>query len=134
MKPKFKNTEAWEQAQILMQPTFIRVLDNIRKKLEQSTWKESYEEVKHPVPGYLLCLTHGEKVAKVDIWKLCFRVCFRDYNPPPTHVTGDANNQSYEVDIDTNLIDETGEVDWQLLETKAQQVVSDVFANLNFEI
>ncbi len=133
MKPKFKNTEAWEQAQILMQPAFIRVLDNIRKNLEQSTWKESYEEVKYPFPGHLLCLTHQEKVAKVNIWEMCFQVCFRDYNPPLTHTSGDATNQNYEVDIDTNLIDETGEVDWQLLETKAQQVVSDIFANLNFE-
>ncbi len=31
MKPTFKNRLAWEQAQILMQPAMLRVVDNIRK-------------------------------------------------------------------------------------------------------
>jgi hypothetical protein len=29
MNPKFKDITAWEQAQLLMQPAFIRVLDNL---------------------------------------------------------------------------------------------------------
>ena len=36
MNPKFKDIIAWEQAQLLMQPAFIRVLDNLRKQLELS--------------------------------------------------------------------------------------------------
>jgi hypothetical protein len=60
----------------------------------------------------------------VNLWDLCFQVCFRDYTP--THTEG----ESQEVEIDTNLIDETGEVDWQRLDSKAQQLVEQVFAEL----
>ena len=42
MKPKFKTIQAWEQAQVLMQPAFIRVIDNIRKELEVSAWQGSF--------------------------------------------------------------------------------------------
>ena len=57
MKPKFKNKQAWEQAQLLMQPAFIRVIDNLRKQLEQSSWKGTYQEIITPYPGYQLRLT-----------------------------------------------------------------------------
>ena len=36
MYPKFKDTLAYEQANLLMQPAFIRVIDNIRKELDFS--------------------------------------------------------------------------------------------------
>ena len=43
--PKFRDLAVWQQAEQLMQPAFIRVVDNIRKQLEQSlTWRGSYEE------------------------------------------------------------------------------------------
>ncbi len=45
MNPKFKDITAWEQAQLLMQPAFIRVLDNLRKQLENSLWKGTYTEI-----------------------------------------------------------------------------------------
>lgn len=130
MKPKFKNTLAWEQAQILMQPCLIRVLDNIRKELEQSDWQGKYEEIQEPYPGYLLRLKNGEKLISIDIWELCYQVCFRDYNPPQVHFLNEATMGDYEVDIDTRLINEIGEVDWHFLETKAQNVVGKIFANL----
>jgi hypothetical protein len=34
------------------------------------------------------------------------------------------------VEIDTSLIDELGEVDWQQIETKTQRLVGQFFANL----
>ena len=55
MKPTFKNTLAWEQAQVLMQPAMLRVVDNIRKEIENSHWKGTYKEVTAPIPGYHLC-------------------------------------------------------------------------------
>lgn len=127
MKPKIKNTLAWEQAQLLMQPVFIRVLDNIRKQLEDSSWKGTYREVQTPYPGYHLCLTHEEQSVEVDIWELCYQVCFRDYNSSEENAL-----VSREVEIDTSLIDEIGEVDWQRLDDKARQRVAQVFANLPF--
>ena len=126
MKPKFKTVLAWEQAQLLMQPAYIRVIDNIRKQLEQSSWKGTYQEVTTPYPGYHLCLSRQDHSVEVDIWELCFRVCFLEYDLNQTHISG---SEAVPVEVDTRLIDETG-VDWQLLETKAQQVVRQVFNNL----
>lgn len=124
MKPKFKNAIAWQQAELLMQPAFIRIVDQIRKQLEQTTWKATYRDVQTPLPGYEMCLERQDTSICVDLWDLCFQVCFRDY--PPTH---DAL-ESQEVEIDTSLIDETGDVDWQGLDTKAERLVAQIFADL----
>jgi hypothetical protein len=124
MKPKFKNTVAWQQAELLMQPALIRILDHVRKQLEQSTWKATYNNIQTPIPGYEMCLTNNDTSVCVNLWELCFQVCFLNYQP--THAAG----ESQEVEIDTSLIDETGDVDWQSLDTKAQQVVEQLFANL----
>lgn len=43
-KPTFASQEAWTQAEILMQPVFIRLIDNLRKSLETSDWKGDYRE------------------------------------------------------------------------------------------
>ena len=133
MKPKFKNTLAWEQAQLLMQPALIRVIDNIRKQLELSSWEGTYQEITTPYPGYLLCLTYKDKSVNVDIWNLCFQVCFQDYHPPSTKITEGEEVPSQEVEIDSSLLDEAGEVDWHSLETKTQRVVKQVFADLPIE-
>jgi len=124
MKPKFKTITAWEQAQVLMQPAFIRVIDNIRKELEISTWVGTYQELDAPYPNYLLCLTYKNQSVTVDIWELCFQVCFSDY----------PNSDSPEVDIDTSLLDEEGMVDWHSLESKTQNLVKRLFANLPTDI
>lgn len=124
MKPKFKNTVAWQQAEMLMQPALIRVLDNIRKTLDESTWKGTYEDVQTPYPGYVLCLQHGETELRFDIWEICFQICFREYSP--SHEA----TESRDVEIDTSLIDEDGEVDWNRLDEKAKQIIHEIFASL----
>ena len=129
MKPTFKTALAWEQAELLMQPVFIRVLDNLRKQLEDSSWQGSYEEVQVPYLGYQLVLTKGNHSILVDIWHLCFQVCFLDY-PLATDDLGEKRDADYPVDIDLSLIDDTGEVDWQLLENKTQRLIVDLFAQL----
>jgi hypothetical protein len=125
MKPKFKNTVAWEQAELLMQPALIRIVDQVRKQLEHTTWKATYKDVQTPIPGYQLCLEKQDTSICVDLWELCFQVCFRNYKPVHSEL------ESQEVEIDTTLIDETGDVDWQCLDTKAQQLVAQVFADLS---
>ena len=130
MKPRFKTRLAWEQAQLLMQPALIRVLDNIRKNLETSSWRGTYKEVTHPIPGYLLCLSKENKTVEVDIWQLCYQVCFKQYIPSVQHLFSELEERSCEVEIDQRLLDETGEVDWQLIEAKAQQAVREVFNRL----
>ncbi|HEY9834515.1 MAG TPA: hypothetical protein V6D26_28455 [Stenomitos sp.] len=124
MKPKFKNMVAWHQAELLMQPALIRIIDQIRKQLESTNWKATYRDVQAPIPGYELCLESNGKEVCVNIWELCYQVCFINYTSTHTEL------ETQEVEIDTNLIDEAGEVDWQYLDTKAQRLVTQVFASL----
>jgi len=42
--PKFATSLARAKIDQLMQPALIRVIDNIRKQLDQSTWQGNYEE------------------------------------------------------------------------------------------
>ena len=121
MIPRFRNISDWEKAQVLMQPCLIRVLDNIRKQLDESSYKGTYEEVTEPIPGHILCLTYQDVQVKVDIWELCFKVCFLEYEP----------SQEQAVQIDDSLIEQdTGDVDWQSLESKTQYIVRQVFLKL----
>jgi len=159
MPPKITNSTSWQQAEILMQPAFIRVIDNLRKQLDISDWKGTYqdvltwpanttdetkalvtqlvqnmetatiaqiEEIKKtltslpmPYPGYHLLLQRQQEQVNIDLWDLCYQVCFLNYS-----------SQNTAVDIDTNLIDEYGDVNWQYLENKTQELVKQVFANL----
>lgn len=159
MPPKITNSVTWQQAELLMQPAFIRVVDNIRKQLDESAWKGTYQDVlvwaadtsdetkaivtqllqemegatpeqsdlirqslanlPTPHPGYHLCLQRQDRQVTVDLWELCYKVCFLDYS------TGDEA-----VKIDTDLIDETGDVDWLRLEAKTKELVEQVFASL----
>ena len=159
MPPRISDSAAWQQAELLMQPIFIRVVDNIRKLLEVSPWKGSYQDIliwpvgtteetkevvsqliqeleaatpqqalgiretlSHlpvPHPGYHLSLQRQDQIVKVDLWDLCYQVCFLDYSH--------AENA---VNIDTSLIDETGDVNWSSVDTKAKNLVAQVFANL----
>jgi hypothetical protein len=156
-----------------MQPAFIRLLDNLRKQLENSTWKGDYEEVPlwaegtsqevqdrfaqlrtqlaqtvspeevaqieqlladlpTPFPGYLLRLSQGEHQATVDVWELCYKICFRDYDSRTgtSRPRGFGQTKGESVEIDTTLLDGVGEVDWNRLDNKAQQIVEQVFATL----
>lgn len=159
MPPKITNSTAWQQAELLMQPAFIRIVDNVRKLLEKSSWKGTYHDVliwaagtteetkarvtqlrqeletatpevaeqirealrllPTPHPGYHLCLQRQGQQVNVDLWELCYQVCFVEYT-----LSDDT------VDIDTSLLDETGDVEWNLLENKAKCVVEEMFANL----
>ena len=162
MKPKFATIEEWQRAEILMQPAFIRVIDNLRKQLDQSSWKGTYrdvpiwaddtpEEIKatvtrlqeqlqtatasqateiqqtlshlpSPHPGYELCLENGDRQFVIDLWELCYKICFRQEEP-----------NSQQVEVDLSLIDETGDVDWNRLDDKTNQLIEQIFATLPSE-
>lgn len=164
--PKFADVRAWEQAQLLMQPVFIRVLDNLRKQLEQSTWKGDYEEtpvwpdgvdeatkaqvvqlqeqlataspqeaevieehlarLPSPQMSYLLRLKKADRQITIDIWQLCYQICFRNYSP-----VLNAMDQDMIVEIDTTLMDDTGDVDWLALDEKAKQLIEQIFNSLS---
>lgn len=164
--PKFADIRAWEQAELLMQPVFIRVIDNIRKQLEQTTWKGSYQDspiwseavpeatrarvvelqqqlatatpqeaedieeqlarLPSPQPSYVLCLQKGDRQITVDLWQLCYQICFRNYSP-----ILNAMDQDLIVEVDTSLIDDLGEVDWLRLDEKAKQLIEQIFVSLS---
>ncbi len=127
MKPKLKDAIAWQQAELLMQPALIRVIDNISKHLERSSWQGDYREEQFPYPTYKLVLKLGDRTLEIDLWELCYQVCFLEY-----HLTH-AKPQTQEVDIDTSLIAENGEVNWQRLDEKSKTVVQTAFKNLGQE-
>lgn len=172
MAPKFADQAAWEQASILLQPVFIRLIDNLRKQLETSNWQGTYEdapiwppetaeevkaevadlqaklsnaspeqkneleaaiaELPQPYIGYRLCLQRDDQTVRVDLWELCFQICFQDYQA--VTVLSDsslATSQDQIVAIDQTLLDEFGEIDWHHLDQKAQQLVEQVFATLS---
>lgn len=127
MIPKIKNALAWEQTQKLMQPAYIRVVDNLRKAIEDSSWRESYQEVQTPLPGYELSLSSEEKEIKINLWELCFEVCFQDYQRGSVPLDAELT-----VDVDTSLlIADTGEVNWERLDEKAMGKVEQLLENLN---
>ena len=162
MKPRFADIQTWQQAETLMQPAFIRLVDNLRKQLETSSWKGDYrdvmvwadgipDEVKStvsqlqeqlktatpeqateieatlshlpsPYPGYELCLESGDRHVTIDLWELCYKICFQ------ADEAGLKDDRP--VEVDTSLIDDTGEVDWNRLDDKTKDIVSQIFENL----
>ena len=125
MQPKFVSELAWQQAEFLMQPIYIRIIDRIRQQSEVSTWKVSYEEVRDPHPINYLCLESEDKQLKFDIWDLCYQVCFLNYDGSHSEL------ESRIVEVDTSSIDlETGTIDWMLLDNKAKAVIDNIFDNL----
>jgi len=154
-----------------MQPVYIRLIDNLRKQLEQSDWKGDYEEfskwseevsdetkariallqseletaspeatteiqatlaqLPSPYPGYALHLTQGDRRVTVDLWDLCYQICFRDYDSDLGVSRLEDGSPGTQADVDRTLFEaDTGEVDWNSLDQKTQAIVAQVFANL----
>ncbi|HEY9886879.1 MAG TPA: hypothetical protein V6D02_00660, partial [Candidatus Obscuribacterales bacterium] len=85
--------------------------DEIRTELTQ---------LPQPFPGYELHLTKDEQGCVVDVWQLCYCVCFEQYPVDAGCVA-----------IDQSLIDPAiNDIDWLVLDTKAKAIVADVFKEL----
>jgi hypothetical protein len=124
MIPKFTDELAWQQAEFLMQPIYIRIIDRIRQQSETSNWQVTYEEVKNPHLTNYLCLQSGDRQLKFDIWDLCYQVCFLNYFGSHSEL------ETQTVEIDTSLLDlEAGTPDWHRLDNKAQAVIAQIFAD-----
>jgi hypothetical protein len=125
MQPKFATELAWQQAEFLMQPIYIRIIDRIRQQSEVSIWAVSYEEIKEPQPTNYLCLKSNHGELKFDIWDLCYQVCFLNYHGSHSELG------SQVVEVDVSLIDmEAQSPDWNRLDQKAKNVIIRVFENL----
>ncbi len=123
MKPKFATELAWQQAELLMQPAYIRLVDQIRRQTEENAdIPVSYVEVTEPYPSNLLCLSKDGQELRVDIWELCFQVCFTNFDEIRQYPEQTAQIDEYLFDPDS------AEVDWTKLDNKAQAAVAQVFA------
>ncbi|WP_071515833.1 hypothetical protein [Geitlerinema sp. PCC 9228] len=130
MTPKITDSVAWQQTEQLMQPTLLRVIDNIRKHAETYNWQIKYEAVETPIPGYQLCLQNGQQQCQINLWELCYQICFCNYHLSPL----EPSSQEVEVDVDTSLLDDCGEVDWLRLDEKTQRAIADVFAQASHQL
>jgi len=168
--PKFQTIQIWQQAELLMQPAFIRLIANLGKQLEDSDWRGDYKDVQvwaegtsedtkaivmqlrsqlegatdeqteaikqqlsqlpAPFPGYWLYLSQGDYQITVDLWDLCYQICFQNYDliHGTSHAADEPVGES--VAIDVSLFDRAGEVDWHRLDDKTCQLVRQVFAAL----
>jgi hypothetical protein len=134
VKPIFKDAQDWERAELLMQPALIRVIDHLRQTLETSSWQGQYEEVLEPYPGYHLHLRRQDHHLTLDLWDLCFQICFVNYHPHPFQQSEPERDHAVTVAIDSTLLNDQGEVDWHALDDKTQGLIQRLFAALPGEI
>jgi hypothetical protein len=78
--------------------------------------EQALRQLPSPTPIYHLRLTQGERVAMLDVWELCFRLCFVDYHP------------GQPVTVDAGLVEADGEIDWITLDEKAKALVTQALA------
>ncbi len=45
MKPQINDLKTWNQAELLLQPAFIRLIDNFRKAVKTTDWDSRYEDL-----------------------------------------------------------------------------------------
>ncbi|MEL6160109.1 MAG: hypothetical protein AAFQ40_06415 [Cyanobacteria bacterium J06623_5] len=157
--PEFTTPSDRAQIEQLMQPALIRVIDNIRKQLEDSSWQGTYEEEMVWPDG----TTTAQKQEYAALQKSLHGVPPEEHDrvatlmselPQPTPLytlrLTKAGSEDEMVDIwalcyqlcaksyvpgaaieaDSALLDVQGEVDWRLLDDKTKELISDIFAAL----
>lgn len=97
---------------------------------DESNIDESNTEAKdQPQILYWLHLKRSPDELKINLWELCYQICFSHYEPDWQRV--DIRDfQVGEVDVDASLFDGTGEVDWNRLDAKTERIVKALFAAL----
>jgi len=89
---------------------------------EKTILEAKLGELPTPQPGYQLQLKRASQEIQIDLWDLCYQVCFQHYRP--------GQPEAQTVAIDTSLLETTGDVDWRQLDDKVKQVIAQVFGNL----
>ncbi|MDA0265690.1 MAG: hypothetical protein O2890_11450 [Cyanobacteria bacterium] len=157
---KFSNPKARQQAEQLMQPALIRVIDNIRKCLDDSPWAGRYQEAHiwperateadiQQVKALITQLEHAqpEQVARLEAQLAELPQPFPVYE---LHLTQGDQKKTVDlwdlcyrtcfkrfpvgdqaVAVDMTLWDqEMGDVNWVALDEKAKALVQQVFSEL----
>lgn len=119
----YQETQIWPEG---TQESTLQRFKELQAQLSQATpaaadvIRLELTQLPQPFPGYELHLTKAEQACMVDVWHLCYCVCFQAYpvNDGPVH-------------IDESIIDqELNDVDWLVLDNKAKAIVEDVFNQL----
>ncbi len=119
----YQETQIWPEG---TQESTLQRFKELQAQLNQATPEAAdairleLAQLPQPFPGYELHLTKTEQECIVDVWHLCYCVCFQTYP-----VTDEP------VRIDESIIDrELNDVDWLVLDNKAKAIVDDVFNQL----
>jgi hypothetical protein len=137
-KGEYEDVQLWAEGTSEETKTRVTLL---RQQLESATPEQAssieaaLDQLPKPYPGYHLCLTQGEQRIRVDLWEVCYQICFQDYDllSGTSYKNTAAPNAAIPtegVEIDAALFDETGDVDWHRLDEKTQQLVEQIFAKL----
>ena len=78
-----------------------------------------------PIPLYRLDVTYKETEFAISMWQLCYQICFESYVPVLSDFSVDPPDID-NLEVDSQLIDESDQVDWVALNHKAQSVVSEL--------
>jgi hypothetical protein len=73
--------------------------------------RQQLAQLPTPTPAYELQLTRDGHTATLDLWELCFGVCFNHYQPQQP------------VTVDADLLCDDGEINWLTLDEKAKALV-----------
>ncbi|QFZ91755.2 hypothetical protein [Synechococcus elongatus] len=161
MPPTFASDQAWQAAEAVLQPSFIRLIDNLRQVLEASDWQ-------HQVDQQLLWpegTSDQDKQRWQDLELQLYRASEEEApaleqelaalpTPQPVYTLqldqGDRHHQfdlwelcwqlccpawqpsgDYDGQVDPVLLTPDGECDWDRLEIKTRQFVEQLLAQVN---
>ncbi|MCG9892668.1 MAG: hypothetical protein MH252_16545 [Thermosynechococcaceae cyanobacterium MS004] len=141
-KGQYETFQTWPpETSPEVQAEVLYLLDELEAAAESDrpALEDQLAALPQPISVYLLHLTKGEPAkgepAKgepahtLNLWELCYQICFLDYAPQINRTT------FAEVPLDTatadhTLLDEASEVDWTKLDLKAAAVVQEAFTAL----
>jgi hypothetical protein len=119
----YQETQIWPEG---TSETTLQRFKELQSQLSQAA-PEAAEAIRaelaqlpQPFPGYELHLTKAAQTQVVDVWHLCYCVCFQAY--PVSEGP---------VQVDDSIIDHAlNDVDWLVLDNKAKAIVEEVFSQL----
>lgn len=91
--------------------------------------EQDLADLAQPQMLYLLHLHHGHCQRQINLWELCYQICFADYEPvlERSHIADFPLDQ---IEVDPTLFDAEAEIDWDQLDHKVGRIVNHLFAQL----
>ncbi len=158
MPPQFTTNHVWNQADRLMQPSLIRLLDNLRKESERQNWEAVYdnqlrwpqgttEDQKAEYDRFQSLLHDADHESASAIESTLallpqplphYGLCLSQGDRSATfdiwelcyQICFENYSEEVPVTIDVTLFDHEDELDWDRLEQKTKTIVLNLFANL----